>query len=82
MASRRSGKRTNHIIGFDVGYRQQRQSERPDDRVDLVYLGTQLVRHGRAIRLIGAVKPVAKGFTGRIEHDRKIRRIVFTHESA
>ena len=77
-----AGERADHIVGFDVWHGQQRQSHCADDCVDLVNLRAQFIRHRRAVRLVSAVKSIAKGFSRRIKHHSKIRRVVFAHEPA
>ncbi len=74
------GERADHVVGLDALDAQQRQAEcrnRLDQRVDL---RAQVVRHGRAVRLVLLEQVVAEGASRRVHDDRDQVRVLLLEE--
>ena len=68
------GERADHVVRLDSRHLEGRQPERLDHLADVAELGPELVRHGRAVRLVAGEEPVAEGLAGCVEDDHDVLR--------
>ncbi len=68
--------RADHVVGFNAIDHQQRPALGLDRLVQRLDLGAQVVRHGRAVRLVFGIKIVAEGLALGVEYACAIFRLV------
>ena len=56
-----NGQRADHIVGLHAGHRQHLPAHQTHHFVNRLDLGAQIVRHGRAMRLVLGVERITKG---------------------
>jgi hypothetical protein len=60
--------RADHVVGLDAVDHDERPALGADRLVQRSDLAAQIVRHGRAVRLVFGIEVVAKGLALRVEH--------------
>ena len=76
------GQGTDDVVSLDVRLDDEWQPHGPDDRVQRLDLGTQIIRHWRTMRLVLAVDVVPECLARRIEDHADIVRVLFGNELA
>ena len=78
--ARLRGERADHVVGLHARDFDHRQAEGVDDPADVAELGAELVRERGTVLLVLGVQAVAKCLTRRVEHDRRVARLLLPEQ--
>ena len=80
FGQRLHGEGTDDVVRFHPRLDDKREAERFDEAVQRFDLYAQVVRHRRAVRLVGGVEFVAEGFARRVKDDTEVGGLVVVVE--